>query len=70
VSRDGVATAPDKINAIREWPTPSTIHEARGFHDLAIFYRRFVRDLVVAPITDCLKKGGGFKWTKSATKEL
>ena len=37
VSTKGVEVDPEKVKAIREWPEPSNIHEARSFHGLANF---------------------------------
>ena len=69
VSRNDVTVDFDKVKAIRDWPTPNSIHEARSFHGLAIFYRRFVRGFgtIMPPITICLEKWE-FKWTRAATR--
>ncbi|KAG7536936.1 Integrase catalytic core [Arabidopsis suecica] len=64
VSEQGLQVDEEKIRAIQEWPTPTTIGHVRSFHGLASFYRRFVKDFstVAAPLTAVIKKNAPFSW--------
>jgi hypothetical protein len=68
ISEHGVATDPQKIAAIKEWPIPTTITQLRGFLGLAGYYRRFVKDfgIICRPLHDMLKKNY-FSWTAEQT---
>ena len=52
VSKDGIQVDPKMIEAIVEWPRPTTIIEIRSFLGLAGYYRRFMKDFskIVVPL--------------------
>ncbi|KAF8054126.1 hypothetical protein N665_1346s0001 [Sinapis alba] len=64
VSSQGLKVDEEKIKAVQDWPTPTTIGHVRSFHGLASFYRRFVKDFstLSAPLTSVIKKDVVFKW--------
>ncbi|XP_071912320.1 uncharacterized protein [Coffea arabica] len=58
----GIKVDESKIEAIKQWPTPTSVPEVRSFLGLAGFYRHFVKDFstISAPITVVTKKNDKF----------
>ncbi|KAL0154822.1 hypothetical protein M9458_049085 [Cirrhinus mrigala] len=71
VSHQGVKMDSSKIQAVTEWPQPSTIKELQRFLGFANFYRRFIRNYstIAAPLTSLLKnKPKKLCWTEGADR--
>jgi hypothetical protein len=66
ISAAGVATDPDKVSVVLQWPTRSSVKQLRSFLGLAGYYQRFVRHfgILCKPLTDLLRKGTMFIWTQ------
>ncbi|WVZ63902.1 hypothetical protein U9M48_013496 [Paspalum notatum var. saurae] len=64
VTPQGIEVDETKIDAIRSWPTPTTITQVGSFLGLAGFYRHFVKDFstIAAPLNELTKKGMTFHW--------
>jgi hypothetical protein len=66
ISADKLRMDPDKVEVIKNWPSPKNIFEVRSFHGLASFYRKFIRNFsgISAPMMDTVKKRHkSFHWT-------
>ena len=66
VSSEGISVDPEKVSAVQEWPTPTSITEIRSFLGLAGYYRRFIKDFskIAAPMLKLTRKGKPYNWTK------
>jgi len=66
VSGDGIATDPEKIKLVEEWPTPTNLKQLRGFLGLTGYYRKFVNGYahIAGPLNRLLKKDQAYEWTK------
>jgi hypothetical protein len=53
VGRDGIKPDPDKVQVIKDWPTPTGVHSVRQFLGLANYFRKFIRgySAIAAPLT-------------------
>ncbi|KAK3518632.1 hypothetical protein QTP70_006074 [Hemibagrus guttatus] len=57
ISRQGVEMDAVKVQAVTEWPIPTTVRELQRFLGFANFYRRFIRNYssVAGPLTSLLR---------------
>uniref|UniRef100_A0A672FZX6 Gypsy retrotransposon integrase-like protein 1 n=1 Tax=Salarias fasciatus TaxID=181472 RepID=A0A672FZX6_SALFA len=62
VSAQGISTDPEKIEAVKQWPTPSTAKELRSFLGFCSYYRRFIQGFsqIAGPlhetVNECVKE--------------
>ena len=72
VSEEGVGTDPEKIRAVRDWPTPMNSREVRSFLGLASYYRKFVKGFseVARPLHKLCEKKTRFVWTADCKKSF
>lgn len=68
IGEGGISTDPEKVSAIRNWPSPRNVKQVRGFLGLAGWYRRFIENFssVVFPISETLSTKKKFVWTPEA----
>ena len=61
---------PVNVQAVQNFPTPSSLSDVRVFVGMASYYRRYVRNFAVigAPLHDLTKGGQKFCWTPSTEK--
>ncbi|CAN4123632.1 unnamed protein product [Withania somnifera] len=66
VSKDGIRVDPAKIQAVCDWPRPTTVIEIRSFVGLVGYYQRFVEGFssIAAPLTRLTPKDVAFQWSK------
>ena len=64
ISTEGVSTDEAKTSAVRDWPTPTSVHDVQAFLGLCNYYRRFVRNFaeISTPLTNLLHKEKTFTW--------
>ena len=58
ISKDGIVPLPEKVDAIRNYPIPTSVKKLRTFLGMTNHYRRFIKDcaLVLKPLEALLAK--------------
>lgn len=66
VSENGISTDTEKVQAVKEWPTPKTVKEIRSFLGLCSYYGRFIQNFaeIAKPFHQLTEKGRHCLWTK------
>lgn len=69
ITQNGVGVDPQKIQAVKDWPIPTTVKALRGFLGFTCYYIKFVRNygIIAKPLTNLLRKGQ-FEWSQEATE--
>ena len=64
ISPDGISPDPAKVSAVRDWPTPKTVHHVRQFLGLTGFYRKFIRHYahLALPLTALTREHTPWVW--------
>ncbi len=71
IDSSGIRMDEWKVEAIRTWPTPSTIKELQRFLGFSNFYRRFIQNYstITSPLTSLLRnKPKSLSWSPAATE--
>ena len=70
ISSEGVATDPEKIKLVAEWPTPTNMKQLRSWIGLTGYYRKFVKGYshIAGPLNRLMKKDQPFNWTEDCQK--
>ncbi|KAK3523783.1 hypothetical protein QTP70_010051 [Hemibagrus guttatus] len=69
IDRSGVRMDEKKVDAVCDWPRPTSVKELQRFLGFANFYRRFIRGYssVTSPLTNLLRnKPKSLTWTPTA----
>ncbi len=64
VSAEGLATDPEKVRTVTQWPAQTSGEETRSFLGLAGYYRAFSPSYgrIALPLTSLTEKTSEFKW--------
>jgi hypothetical protein len=64
VSKEGIATDPEKIKVVQNWPVPQNVTEVKSFLGLCSYYRRYIHNFstIARPLNRLTEKNRDFIW--------
>ncbi|CAK1603777.1 unnamed protein product [Parnassius mnemosyne] len=67
ISVNGIQPGKARVLAVKEFPTPSNVHEVRQFLGLTGYFRKFIKGYgeVARPLTSLLRKEASWKWSNA-----
>jgi hypothetical protein len=66
ISLEGITVYPGKVRDVLDWKPPTSVTQVHSFLGFAGYYRRFIPNFskISKPITELLKKGNKYVWSK------
>ena len=72
VTRDGIHTDPEKVNAVSKWPVPTSGRDVQQFLGLVGYYRNYIQNFatIAKPLYQLTERGREFDWSEHRLKTL
>ena len=66
VSENGIECDPEKVNAVRNWPSPTSKTQVKSWLGFVGYYRKFIDNFagIAEPLTKLTKKNVRFVWSE------
>ena len=69
VTRDGIHTDPEKVNAVSKWPVATSGRDVQQFLGLVGYYRNYIQNFatIAKPLHQLAERGREFDWSEECS---